>query len=233
MSDDEEEGEIVQEIDVKILFDEKFENREDLKDQLTKWSCLNKMKLNFKTKERINTKGIKTSTLYCSKKAQNNCKFYLEFQTDENSHYKLVKYFNFHNHNLEIFDNAQAITEEIYEQIKSLKTINADTPTIASIINKGFKTNFHWRTIYYQLSKITDEECGGPSQDASKLIQILEKDANSRSGFYKAEINEKGELSKVYYMTNRMRKFVNSFKDVIIIDTHTSPIDLRDIYKRR
>ena len=171
--------------------------------------------------ERVNKKdNIKISTLVCSNKAKLNCGFYLQFRTDPKSnYYKLHEYYNVHNHQLEVYDNSTAINEVIFEKIKSLKRTNADTLTITNIINQDFGKKFHWRTVYYQLKKITDNDFGKPNEDSLKLIQMLENDSVSRGGFYEVEKNEKGELSRFCFMTKRMIKVANTFTDVIIIDT--------------
>jgi len=98
-----------------------------------------------------------------------------------------------------------------------LRKTTSDTPTITSIINTEFETNFHWRTIYYQLNKLKDEEYGKLSQDALNLIKMLENDARSRNDFYAFNTNEFNEITKVCYMTERMQRMSNSFNDVIII----------------
>jgi len=209
------------EIDIEVLFEAKFLNREDLKRKIVEWCSLSKMVLNFKTQERENKKDhTKVSTLVCSKKAKFNCGFYLRFCTDPDSqHYVLTEYYNVHNHPLEIYDNSNVITEEIFERIKFLKMTNADTLTITDIINKDYEKKFHWRTIYYQLKKITDIDFGKPNEDSLKLIQILEQDSAMRGGFSKIEKNQKDELLRFSLMTKRMIKLANNFNDVIIIDT--------------
>ena len=96
---------------------------------------------------------------------------------------------------------------------------NADALTITDIINKDYEKKFHWRTIYYQLKKITDIDFGKPNEDSLKLIQILEQDSAMRGGFSKIEKNQKDELLRFSLMTKRMIKLANNFNDVIIIDT--------------
>jgi len=143
------------------------------------------MNLNFKNQEKENkTTGIKIFTLYCSKKVSKNCKFHLEFRTGkQNPNYKLTDYYNIHNHEMDIYDSRHSITEEISQNIILLSKTTTDTPTITSLINSKFKTNFLWRTIYYQLTKLKDVEYGKLNKDASSFIKILENDANSRRGF--------------------------------------------------
>jgi len=51
----------------------------------------------------------------------------------------LTEYYNVHNHPLEIYDNSNVITEEIFWEDKVLKMTNADTLTITDIINKDYE----------------------------------------------------------------------------------------------
>lgn len=207
-------------IDVEVLFNEEFSTRKELGKEIKTWAVLNKMSLYLSTTERDNKKtGIQVTTLHCTQKTTHDCKFYLEFRTDlETKLYSLHSYFNEHNHKLYEYDSAMAITEEIAEKIGDLHNHGADVPTITNIINSDFDRNFHRGVIYYQLKKYKDNLYGKINEDANKLVKMLERDANERGGFYKIDTNIEDQLTKCCYMSARMKKILNTFPEVIIID---------------
>lgn len=209
------------EIDVSLLVPEKFENRDTLKKEVIAWACFNKMSLSFKSKERENVQdSSKVSTMFCSRQGTTHCKFSLEFHCSEetNNYYQLTAYYNGHNHELKSYDTAKAITPEIIQKLIEIMSTTSDTPTITRIINKFSGLNFHWRTIYYQTNKLKEHQFGKISQDAHNLIKMLKKDVELRGGYYKAEQGSNQELLMVCYMTERMKRIINSFADVVIID---------------
>ena len=136
------------------------------------------MSLSFKAPERDNVRlGYKVSILFCKLKSK-GCKFYLEFHIDkETNNYELKGYYNCHSHPSNDYDPSSCITQEICAKIQSLKSSGVETRAITNIINKDSKKNFHWRTIYYQLRKFTDQTFGKMSDDAPHLCQLFEKDS--------------------------------------------------------
>ena len=215
----ENKGEIKIETDVKQLKSYSFHDREDLKNKLNHWGASQNLKFYFESQERKNlTTGVKVSTLYCSFKRKTKCEFYLEFRTDANDIYSLDSFHNFHNHSLLKYHDASAITPEIIEKIKELLPITKSYKYLTDTINKVFKKNFHFKTIYYQITKLGEIEYGKASEDAQFLISLLEKDAKERNGFYSAEFHE-NRLQNCCYMSLRMKTMFEYFNDVIIIDS--------------
>jgi len=180
----------------------------------------NKTKLNFKTSERENKKsGIKVSTLNCSKKGSLNCPFFLEFHINAKKLYLLNKYHNKHYHALEIYNLSSELTEKMLERLQDLKTTGSDAQIITKLINQEFSTNFHYKTIYYQLRKLTDNTLGEINDDAYNFVSMLEQGHKIRGGFYDIMKDDDGELLNCCYMTQRMYRMLESFSDAIIIDT--------------
>ena len=225
-SEDENQSdqEICVQIEIKELVDEQFDDRNMLNTKIKEWAIKNKMSLSFKTAEiqRLKDK-VSVSTLYCSKKGSRNCKFYLEFTKKEGAKYSLAKYYNHHNHELNIYNSATEITKEILELIIKLQPLHTDAPGITKIVNKQFEKNFSYRTIYYQLKKLKNLEYGEMNEDAKNFIEMLQNDAKTRNGFYNFLSDEKNKLLNCCYMSSRMHRNLAKFKDVLIIDsTHKS-----------
>jgi len=209
------------EIDVSELYELKLKEREELGRKVKEWAANKQMALSFKGPERENIKlGNRVSILYCKRK-QKHCPFYLEFRTNQESkEYELHQYYNCHNHLLEDFDSAQQITDKIFERIGLLKATGSETRVITDLINQEFKKKFHWRTIYYQLRKITDQMYGKISEDASKLCDLFEKDTEVRGSFSQVKKNtDENRLESCCFMSQRMQKLLEYFSDVIVIDT--------------
>ena len=73
----------------------------------------------------------------CSKE---NCPFFLQFKTEEvNKPYKLVEYWNQHDHVLIRKDTGRDITSDIFNKIKDLKNSVTDNVKLTSLINKELK----------------------------------------------------------------------------------------------
>jgi len=188
-SDEEENNESEKEVNIEIsiqnLIGKEFKDRKVLGDEIKQWASQEKMKLSFKTAEIFNKKdNIYVSTLYCSKKESLNCSFYLEFLKAKGKQYSLMHYFNSHNHELDPYSSANEITEEIIQHIIKLQPIHNNAPVITKIINDVYKKNFSYRTIYYQIKKLKNVEYGEVNKDATNFIDMLEKDAQSRGGFF-------------------------------------------------
>lgn len=112
-------------------------------------------------------------------------------------------------------DTAKSITPEIIQKSTEIMSTTSDTPTITRIINKYSGLNFDWRTIYYQTNKLKENQFGKRSHN---LIKMLQKDVELRGGYYKAEQGSNQELLIVCYMTERMKRIVSTFNDLVIID---------------
>ena len=171
-------------ISLKAIKKGTFKDREELKMKLLEWSCSQKFKLNFKTQERINQDGVKVSKLICNKKNSKKCQFYLEFRAESNNQYMLHTYYNTHNHELEKFHYASAVTKDMLNRIRDLSLISKSYSSLAKGINKEFKMNFHPQTIYYLAKKLEEEELGKLTKDAQNLILLLKKDSFKRGSFY-------------------------------------------------
>ena len=208
------------EINLDEIKEEKFENRKDLKEKVIKeWGGNKKIKLNFRTEERILiTNDTKVSIILCSKKTMLGCPFYLEFRTDAEDHlYTLNSYWNIHNHALGNYDNAHAISEEILESIKSFKGSSKSISSLTKSINKKFEKNFHRLTIPHFVNQLQNKEFGKINEDAEFFMKMLEEDHKQRGGFYQVKINEQ-TLQGCCYMSKRMSMLLDHFSDVIIID---------------
>jgi len=199
-----------------------FSSRDDLKKSLDVWSSEKKFELVFTTQERTNENGVKVSTLKCKRKNKDQCSFMLEFRTDPESNkpnnYILYDYKNIHNHQLNTYHGITALTEDVKEKIRQNKAQTRTYQDLTSLINKQCKTNFFWRTIYYEVKKMEDKEIGTVTNDANNLVKLLKADALKRCGFYETKIAN-GKLDSICFMSKRMKKVLNSFKDVLIIDT--------------
>ena len=178
MRDNESEEDKSAEVDIKPLKSCSFQDREDLKEMMKKWSASKNMKLYFDSKERENiATGIKVSTLFCSNKTKTECKFYVEFRTKGSDNpYYLHTYHNVHNHSLLKYHNSSAIVSEVLEEIKSLLPISNSCTKVAEAINNRFSKNFHPRVIYYQMQKLGELEFEKATDDAQILISLLERD---------------------------------------------------------
>jgi len=213
----EEELEI--KIDLEPLLKKIFDDRKKLKESLDLWAAQEKISLNFRTQERINLDGSKVSKLICSKKEKLNCPFFLEFRSDEKTDkYKLTKHCNIHNHSLNKFHTAEAITPNILKKINLMKNSCKTYGELTKIINDEFGLNFHRKTIYYQVIKLREEENGKLSEDATKLIELLKQDSEKRNSFYDIMLKDQ-EFQGISFMTQRMISVVKHFSDVIIMDT--------------
>jgi len=119
------------------------------------------MKLNVKTQERVLAiSNVKVSTIQCSKRNSSSCPFYLERTDSNKNEYKLVSYWNTHNHGLNKFLPANVMTPEILKSIKDLRGFSKDNTALTKALNKKHKTNFHPQTVYYQVKKIKNCEYG-------------------------------------------------------------------------
>jgi len=218
--DEQEEGEEEEETSIEDLIHQEYENRNHLKDKIKEWGLKNKMILSFDSSERLNLKDdSRVSKFICQKKKLENCPFYLEFKMEAGEKYKLISYWNVHNHSLNKYDYASSFTPEIIEMIKELKCLSKNVPDLTDTINKKFNKNFSSRAIYYQLSKIKDEENGPMTEDAQNLLNLIEENIKKEGGFLKADINYERILQSFCFMTPRMKKNLNKFNDVIVIDT--------------
>ena len=224
---DEEEAQDKDDIEIKEgvtvhiedLFEKNYEDRETLKEKITFWAAENKMSLNFRSQERVNTNGTKVSKFQCSKKEKLNCPFYLEFRTQiETDKYNLEQYWNIHNHNLDKHHSSNAITPQILDKIKSVRNICSTNEVLTKLINQEFQKTFHTKTIYYQVLKLKQEENGKLNEDAFKLMEILNTDAEDRKSFYDVQTLN-NEFKGISFMTQRMIRMANSFSDVLIVDT--------------
>ena len=212
------------EIKVEEIESEEYDDRKELKTRMKEWSLLQKMNLSFKTGETFKTKeNVYQSILYCTKRESKGCNFYLEFVKKEGSTYSLKNYYNYHNHGSNLYNSANEITVEMKNLMIKLQPIHQDAPSITKIINKEFKKNFNYRTIYYQLKKLKNIEYGNANEDAAKLFELLEIDANTRGSFYNFQKDSNNRLLNFCFISQRMRQNLCNFRDVLIVDaTHKS-----------
>jgi len=118
---------------------------------------------------------------------------------------------------MEEYESNKSINELILNKIKELMPLAKSNGELTKSINKTFGKNFHQQTIYYQVNKIKDEELGKMTEDAEVFIQMLEVDAKDYDGFYSPKIIE-NTLEGCCYMSKRMKKLLEYFSGVIIID---------------
>jgi len=215
--DREEDQEIKVLIDVNDLKSKTWSNRDELNDYLKIWASDRHIKVSLNSQARFNKNGTKVSTWSCSKKKTLKCSFSLEFRTKDDK-YELYQSSNEHNHKIFEYDNALAITPEIYNRIQELIPVTLDSNALTKAINQEFDKNFHHQTIYYQTKKVAQENLGMPTDDANNFIKLLSEDAKEKNGFYKALIKD-GRLKNCCYMSNRMKNMADYFSDVLIIDT--------------
>jgi len=208
-------------INIKDLESKSYSNRQMLKRELDKWCGQQRMGLIFKSQERELVDGTKISILYCDKKHKHGCSFTLEYRSDTKGNlYKLHKANNCHNHHLDKYDSRKTLDTKVMEKIKTFVSSTKSYLELANVVNKECKTNFHWRTVYYQAKKMEEEILGNPSEDANNFIKMLRKDANERNGFYSVELKN-NQLINCCFMTRRMKNTLKYFSDVLIIDaTH-------------
>jgi len=207
-------------INLDEIKSDKFIDREELKEKvIRKWGGNKKIKLNFRTQERVLIKDdTKVFVILCSKKDMLGCPFYLEFRTNsEDNFYNLASFWNVHNHSLDKYDTSHAIDEEILESIKSFRNSAKSISEFTKSINEKYQKNFHRLTIYNLMNKLKDEEFGKMNKDAETFIKMLEEDHKKRDGFYKVKLNEQ-VFEGCCYMSKRMIALLDYFSDVIIID---------------
>ena len=215
--DDEEHLEEQVITDISVLKNKKWKDRDELKTCLKKFSSDNHIKLSLDSQERIKKDGTKISVFFCSKMKNNQCGFSLEFRT-KSGYYRLETYSDEHNHEINEYDDLNAITPQILARIKALKRVTLNSVALTKAINDEFEKNFQRKTIYYQMKKLEEEELGVPNEDAHNLNKLLETEAKKGKGFYKV-LNQNGRLKNCCYMSNRMIEMSNYFSDVLIIDT--------------
>lgn len=215
-SDDDDDNDI--ETDISDLKSQIFTDRDELKEKMTIWADLKKMSLNYRTQERENNDGTKVSLLLCNKKDAYGCPFYLEYRTDSTKQYKLHSFWNLHNHDLDIYTSSSLFTPEILSKIDELRKLSKNNKTLTTAINKHFKTNFHYKTIYYQVKKLKELEYGKMSDDANTFIKMLEADYKKRGGKFEVDVVN-NKLRSCCFMTKRMQSLANNLNDVIIIDS--------------
>jgi len=217
----ENEKEVI--IDVSGIINKEYEDREALKNQIIKtWGAQEKMKLSFTTREtKLIKDDSKVSTIFCSKKDELNCPFFLEFRTlSDTAPYMLASYWDTHNHILSKYDNSYAVTEEVLNTIKVMKATVKSISELTETINNLFKKNFHRDTIKNLVNKLKEEEIGIINDDGKTLVAMLKEDFEKRGGFYDVLYNGT-QLLGCCYMSKRMQKLLEYFYDVIIIDvTH-------------
>ena len=209
-----------EEINLDELNNQKYEDRDELKTKIIlDWGAKNKMKLGFRTGEKVLVKEeTRVSIIQCSKREKLGCPFYLEFRTDKGSKiYKLESYWNIHNHGLDKYDSAKSINKEILEKINELKSLAKSNGELTKAINKNFKTNFHPQTIYHQINKLKEQEMGKMTQYAQFFIKMLEEDVQKYQGFYQAKYNG-DQFEGCCYVSKRMKRLLEYFSGVLVID---------------
>jgi len=212
-TDHEAKGE---EIDIETLKNEEFSSRSCLSTKVKEWAARLKFSVRFENGEKITPDDRKISLMTCSKE---NCPFFLQFQTEEiNKPYKLVKYWNQHDHVLIRKDTGRDITPDIFSKIKDLMNSVTDNVKLASLINKEFKKNFSVDVIRHQIRIAKIQEYGKPSEDAQELINLLSEDSRTR-GYYFKKMVLNNQLQRICFMTPCMIQLANICNNVIIIDT--------------
>ena len=119
---------------------------------------------------------------------------------------------------MSVKNGSLEFTSNIIEKLKELRSVSDDTRAITDSLNKTFNKKFDISTIWYQLKKLKDMEYGYLTNDATNLVQLLEKDRNERGIAFSKELDSNGNLTHFYFMTNRMKTLANKFIDVLIID---------------
>jgi len=126
------------------------------------------------------------SQLFTVLRRRLGCHLFLEFRTEsQDKFYRLSDHSNVHNHSLNEYDNAHAITEEIFQDIKTLKNV---AKLIPELINK-YDKNFHRFTINNIANQLKDGEFGKINDDAKTFTKTLENDCKLRNGFLNIKQN--------------------------------------------
>lgn len=217
-------------IDLSWFENKSFKDKETLNFEVNMWSIKQKFLCRFDTGERTRTKdNIKYCTLVCQEANRNGhnkeegCQFYLRFEADlnciiENGCYILKSSNNMHNHQLNAKPNYKLVNPDIKNEITKCIGKVKNNGSLADIINHEGEIIFSTTTISYQVKKVEETLNGSPTEDAQKLIDKFEFDKVQRRSYYEYIADDKNRLQKAFYMSCRMKKLLQSFSDIIIID---------------
>jgi len=175
--------------------------------------------------EKINKIGIKRTEFICSgndllkKDLKNTCTFFLEFLTNELGKYYLANYNNAHNHPITTMLTKPKLTTPIKNIIKNHGQNFTSTQKLSEFLNKEYKIKSDYQQVYSEQAKIHREQYGQVSEDAQKLLELIQERSTLGLCNYKYQINEKNELKSLLYFSNNMEKIFESFHDVMIIDS--------------
>ena len=218
MNDDVEQKNDEYKISLEELFDETFADRKELTMFVRGWAVSNSFQVILDTREQILKKdNTRITKLVCNQKG---CEFFLEFRfnKDNEEKYKLNSYFSKHNHKLSVKNGSLEFISNIIEKLKEFRSVSDDTRAITDSLNKTFNKKFDISTTWYQLKKLKDMEYGYLTNDATNLVQLLEKDRSEKGIAFSKELDSNGNLTPFYFMTNRMKTLANKFSDILIID---------------
>ena len=216
--DQDDEEEVGLYLYLSEIREKEYIDRKVLKRELDAWSASKKFSLSFESRERKNQEGEKVSILKCKYRTRHNCPFYLEYRAQPGQNYTLKFHNRLHNHSLLEFNPAPHITETIPLRILSLWGVTKDPAALTRAIDAEFKLNFARQTIYNYGGGEVRGTLGNPTGDAFNFIGLLKNEANVKSGFYNAHIQDR-KLRSCCFMSCRMKNVASLFSDVLMIDT--------------
>lgn len=182
-------------------FQEKeYMDREELIIEVKEWAHSFGFALATREGEKVNNKGIKTTSLYCNVE---DCKFFLRFKTNETNLYKLFSSYLEHSGHDKI--NYCLVDSKVKAQISNLSTRMKSKADLKEVVIENCNSSLSYHQVYYQSQKVKDEVYGKPSDDAKRLLLHLIENQHTKSYKFFFEKDQKsGELLKLIYVSKSM-----------------------------
>lgn len=109
-------------------------------------------------------------------------------------------------------------TKEIDDELKRF-LCKLTLPDLTDHINKKFNASFKKDQIKYRKEVLLADNFGKPDQDALGFVELAQKEANEKGGYFAIEKDQSNRLKQAIFISETMLKFSNYFLDIIIIDT--------------
>jgi hypothetical protein len=131
--------------------------------------------------------------------------------------YYLTNYNNEHNHKLDD-PEATLFTEEMLQELNSLKGKMRTLVDLQNHMNKAYKSSFTYSQIVYQVNKLLEQNFGKADDDAHAFINAIQDDIELNGGQYKVLYDEDRTLRRVLYVSKTMLDYSEKFLDTVLVD---------------
>jgi len=190
-------------------------DRDDVNKQSKEWARSSGFALIVKEGEKVNSMGVKTTSLYCNFEG---CGFYLRFKTNTFGVYKLTSFNSVHSGHKKIAYSL--VDTNVKTQISNLSSRMKSKSDLKNVVNENCSSTLSYHQVYYQVQKLKEEEYGKPSDDAKRLLLHLIENQNLNNCKFTFEKDKKsGELLRLMYISKSMFQKYQIYHDVILIDS--------------